>query len=66
MLTTPAGVTSLTVSAPSLATKRSPAELKARSVGVANSLEPGNPEAKVLTTPAGVTLSTVLSSPSVT
>ena len=61
MLTAPDGVTSLTVPATSLATKRSPAELKARASGVANTSEPGNPVANVLTTPAGVTLSTVWS-----
>ena len=43
MLTTPAGVTSLTVSSPALATKRLPAESKARPTG------PLNPEAKVET-----------------
>ena len=53
MLTTPAGVTLLTVLLPELATKRLPDESKARPSGSSN------PEAKVLTVPAGVCLLTL-------
>ena len=53
-LTTPAGVTLLTVLVPLLATYRLPAASKLMSSG------PLNPVAKRLTTPAGVTLFTVL------